>query len=868
MPNRYTDRVVTMQKHYRHLGKIIRRPGFGIAYAKASVVILLATTLFWALIGARLQQSNADQLVNTYLFGHSATFHGALFPGQHTFLLKWPLFWLVKLFGSTTTAFTVFTAGTVIITVGALAAILYKIERRPLLFGTLCLSLASVLLLVPAQPYAGGILPVNMAMLTTRNLEYIVYIASLALLIRSPRLKSWGFWAGIGLMSLLIASDKLFFTIGLGGALLALVVYALVGRWNMVTASVNWLVAMVIAAIGAAAALRLITVAGITHISSQSGVGPYALIHNLHGLALGVIYAGLGFLTNFGANPAFDATELKNIPGSLQTHLLSAGGVTFLINAVLLAAGLFMVLRIVQASLAQKKNKKASMSSSSILSVMLICSTLAALGSFIITDHYYAVDARYLTIGLFAVFIASATYTSKQRWRPEKVVLAGVVITLGIALGLSSAFLTYHDDKKGLASDDQRNTAIAQVLSRHPVTVLVGDYWRVVPIKLVSGGKLNVMPLSDCTQVRSILNSSAWQPDLHHNKFAYLLSLDGSLTDYPNCTLKQVTNVYGHPNASALIAGSLSKPEELLLFYDHGINKSAPTTPQPLKGPSTVLPITLDQLPYTSCRVPTMLNIVAHQDDDLLFMNPDIIHDIKAGHCIRTVYVTAGDGGGGQFYWLGREQGSEAAYSAMAGTTDIWVERIVELSNHQYVTVANPRGNSQISLIFMHLPDGNLKGQGFKASSYESLAKLNQGKISTLHSVDGQSYYSSGQLTNALSTLMNVYQPTEIRTQANYISTVYPDHSDHMTVGTYVTRAYKQFEYQQYGNQVIIPIKFYIGYPIRVMPANVSGPDLTEKAAIFVDYAKFDPAACQSLLQCSQSHAYDGYLSRQYQNAY
>jgi hypothetical protein len=39
------------------------------------------------------------------------------------------------------------------------------------------------------------------------------------------------------------------------------------------------------------------------------------------------------------------------------------------------------------------------------------------------------------------------------------------------------------------------------------------------------------------------------------------------------------------------------------------------------------------------------LDVVAHEDDDLLFMNPDIQHDIRAGVCVTTVFLTAGDDG-------------------------------------------------------------------------------------------------------------------------------------------------------------------------------------------------------------------------------
>ena len=37
------------------------------------------------------------------------------------------------------------------------------------------------------------------------------------------------------------------------------------------------------------------------------------------------------------------------------------------------------------------------------------------------------------------------------------------------------------------------------------------------------------------------------------------------------------------------------------------------------------------------------LNIVAHQDDDVLFMNPDILNNVKEGRRQVTVYITAGN---------------------------------------------------------------------------------------------------------------------------------------------------------------------------------------------------------------------------------
>jgi LmbE family N-acetylglucosaminyl deacetylase len=258
------------------------------------------------------------------------------------------------------------------------------------------------------------------------------------------------------------------------------------------------------------------------------------------------------------------------------------------------------------------------------------------------------------------------------------------------------------------------------------------------------------------------------------------------------------------------------------------------------------------------------MNIVAHQDDDLLFINPDTLNDIKEGHCVRTVYVTAGNAGAGSYYWLGREQGSEAAYAYMLGVSDSWVQKIVEINSHEFISIANPKGNTKVSLVFMRLPDGNLKGQGFPSSNFESLAKLEAGQINTLNSVDGQSYYSQSQLTSALEQIMLTYQPTVIRTQADYVSSQYPDHSDHIAVGQEVKKAYDKYESEQYGNLVTIPIKYYIGYPIHAMPNNVSGNTLIQKELTFLAYAKYDSQVCQTMQQCTTSTAYSHYLPKEY----
>lgn len=832
-------------------------------YAWTCLAILLGTTLLWAWLGARLHLQNADQLVNAYLFESAATFKDAILPGSHSFLLKWPLFILIKDLDFSRQAYLSVTIAITVLTVALLAYILYRIERRPVVFGTICLALASVLLMVPTVPYAGALLPVNMAMLATRNIEYIIFVGSLILLTRSPRIRSMHFWAAVSILTLLAASDKLFLGLTLGAAALALTTYGLAKGWNLVTTSSRWILAGLISAIGATVLLWVLQIKGVVTIASQAGPGPYGLVGNVHDLLLGTVYGALHLLNNFGANPAAQTLVIRDIPHAAWQQLVGIAGLSFVINLLLLIFGIYAAYHLIRHSLAHNKDTSVWLNHPSKLSILLIWTSVASFALFIMSSHYYAGDARYLAMPLFGLFVAATTYLSQTSVRPRALLFAAPVLLLSICLGIPHALTTYQRDQEALAPLGARNDRVAAVLKQHKVNVLVGDYWRVIPIKFTRGKDTRVMPLENCTQARSILSSRSWQTDLTTQSFAYLLSLDPSITDYPRCTLDGVIAAYGRPNASVVISGSLTQPRELLLFYDNGAGHSAPI--HRLPTPSTVLPIELEDIPNPICRGPILMNVVAHEDDDLLFMNPDLDTAIKSGMCVRTIYVTAGDAGSDAFYWLGREQGSQAAYSKMLDWHDIWVQRVVHLGGNRYATIANPRGNAKISLIYLHLPDGNLRGQGF-SRRYESLAKLDNGAVSEIHDVYVDAAYSAEQLRRTLSDFMFLYQPTEIRTQANVVSGAFPDHSDHMAVGRFTTKAYATYKQEHFADKVTIPLNYYIGYPVHQRPANIFGPALENKEQIFQAYGAFDGNVCHSVTQCRHDSAYGAYLPRQYQS--
>ena len=249
---------------------------------------------------------------------------------------------------------------------------------------------------------------------------------------------------------------------------------------------------------------------------------------------------------------------------------------------------------------------------------------------------------------------------------------------------------------------------------------------------------------------------------------------------------------------------------------------------------------------------------VAHEDDDLLFTSPDLLHSMQSSTstvCVRTVYLTAGDAGSGQSYWGQRELGTQAAYAQMLGAANAWTQSDAGVTGHP-IPVFTLNGNPNVSLVYMRLPDGNVDGSGFSSTGHKSLQKLWSGSASSISAVNGSSSYTKTSLIATLLTLMQSYQPTQIRTQ-DYIGTFGDgDHSDHHATAYFARAAHQQYT---------TPHTFtgYMDYASENQPANVSGSDLTGKSNAFYAYTPFDILVCQSPSDCSNTD-YAKWLQRQY----
>lgn len=831
----------------------------GRLFALFALLVLVGTTMVWSFLGARSNLTNADQLVDSYLFTDWKTFQQAHFPATHTFFLKWPLFVLGAALGNSGRVIEGLTVFVVLTTVLLLAGLLFRIVRDPVKWGVLILALSLVLLLVPIQASPGTLLPVNMAMLTTRNIEYIVAIAVFLLTVRTRRFASWTFGFLVLVSGVLFLSDRLFVPIVVGATVTLAVFGVLLRRKELVRTGYQGLVGALcgfILAVGA-----VVILGHVTHLSLTSSASPYQLA-NAKGVSLGLVYGVLGGMTELGINPAATTLVLHEWPGAVVDNLRGLSGIARGVALICGLAFVFMVWRTIRREYLGRSEIE-PYDGYTQLSLLLVGASLVAAASFVFTKHYYAGDSRYLAIIFFAMAVSAAVMLRRIsigiRWARDWTMLLFVAI-------ISALYVNYQDYNGVRAARVHlaaRDGAIVQILAQHQTSILVGDYWRVMPLRMLSGGKQAVMPLANCTEPRDVLTSKAWEPKPEES-FAYLLTADKGLSDYPPCNFATVVQRYGRPNASVVIAGSVDSPIETLLFYDHGARRSLATR-SGASVPGELRSEALADTPAADCPAGTTVTIVAHPDDDILFTSPDLPRQIAEGRCVRTVYLTAGDAGSGSFYWLGREAGAQAAYDVMAHNRHLWLSRTVKLPSEQYITSTNPASNRKISLIFFNLPDGGMHGDGFPASRHESLSKLFDGSERQINTVDNHSMYTNEQLVQGLSALLDIYAPDEVHIQSTLTSYIYPDHSDHGAAGLYGQAAIDAYGVSR--PEVSFRVERYVGYPMHGLPTNLSESDRYIKQNTFLAYAKHDGAVCQSVVLCNERGVYGAYLSRQYTEA-
>ncbi|WP_216327034.1 PIG-L family deacetylase [Deinococcus aestuarii] len=232
--------------------------------------------------------------------------------------------------------------------------------------------------------------------------------------------------------------------------------------------------------------------------------------------------------------------------------------------------------------------------------------------------------------------------------------------------------------------------------------------------------------------------------------------------------------------------------------------------------------------------------IAAHQDDDLLFMNPDIATAISQNHCVVTVFLTAGDNEYGtqqygldyQQYWRSREDGERDAYARMAGVPNTWTQQIYTFGG-KAIRTSVLQGNPRVRLMFLRLRESSSSGVTMRALWDSTNSSL------SAPALDNSNTFTRQEVLNVLTNVLTVSEAKYVHIQ-DTAPVVYGnrvEHPDHIAAGRFGEAADKAYAAPHVTVQ-------YRDYNIGVEPQNVTTEQFNTKANLFKTYAAYDPIIC------------------------
>lgn len=221
---------------------------------------------------------------------------------------------------------------------------------------------------------------------------------------------------------------------------------------------------------------------------------------------------------------------------------------------------------------------------------------------------------------------------------------------------------------------------------------------------------------------------------------------------------------------------------------------------------------------------PLLLQVLAHPDDDLYFMNPDTLHAVRGGVPVVSVYVTAGESVGvnhaprtprpkpdRQAYSSARHQGLRQAYATMLGLDKFtpWRRSALRLTGGLTVEVDQlANGGRRADLVFVNLSmgEGNRNTVGLPHLWAVPGITLNT-VVATGSPVPQSTRVGHQTLVDSLAALLDRYQPTMVQTldpdpdiqvhdaahHQNSDQNGYSDHRDHTPAALFAWKALAQW---------------------------------------------------------------------------
>ncbi|GHE39502.1 PIG-L family deacetylase [Streptomyces vinaceus] len=269
------------------------------------------------------------------------------------------------------------------------------------------------------------------------------------------------------------------------------------------------------------------------------------------------------------------------------------------------------------------------------------------------------------------------------------------------------------------------------------------------------------------------------------------------------------------------------------------------------------------------------LQVVAHPDDDLFFMNPDLSRSISTGIKVTTVYLTSGESDGRNeahsphlddaagpadraAYAEARQNGIRGAYAQMAtgDRTSAWQRRSIPTAGGGSAEVDVLVARPEVNLVWMQLREA----RSISGDNPDSLRGLWDGRIPALGAqltsgtpVKDPFSYTKDQAIAAIADVFAQYKPTTIRTQdptpGKTGGGAFLDHQDHMYGARFVQAAAER--YARTTDRPHFSVQNYMSYQNSALPPTLDPQTAEEKLGYLKTYAWMDhddwcgsPAGC------------------------
>ncbi|MFH8487818.1 PIG-L family deacetylase [Streptomyces longisporoflavus] len=278
----------------------------------------------------------------------------------------------------------------------------------------------------------------------------------------------------------------------------------------------------------------------------------------------------------------------------------------------------------------------------------------------------------------------------------------------------------------------------------------------------------------------------------------------------------------------------------------------------------------------------SIVQIVAHPDDDLFFINPEVGQSLRSGRPLATIYLTSGEsngvngpregaGRGGprpvrdkHKFTKARQNGIRAAYAEMVTGQPghPWQRSVIATAGGGQAELDTLRGYPHIQLVWTLLHEaGSIRGD-----RPHSLHGLWEGRVGVLGSqlahggvVTRDFSYSREQLIQTLTGYLERFRPTQVRMQNPTPGRLdrnlrCSDHQDHRFGARFVQQALAR--YAASGSRPHFTVQTYMGYFNGGLPRALDPASGASKARTLETYSWSadtsqgsctDPAGCGDL---------------------